>query len=154
MADLDLGPDYGYWSGWLVEDLADQKDVVFDQLEKAINDRKIPMYGNRKKDESVEVKRSTINMWFRSDTPQLEIKSEMDGVVKGWLCVQDYGTSLWISFRVEKQKNIFENWAKSMAWSAFRLTLEGVVSDALANLHEGRSIERVYDEAAPRIKSG
>ena len=36
-----------HWVGWLVDNLGHRNDEVFAHLERAINNRNIPMYGNR-----------------------------------------------------------------------------------------------------------
>mgnify|MGYP001331695380 CR=1 FL=1 len=75
------------------------------------------MYGNRDKTGDVEVKIGKTNMWWRGDTPELSIKSELDGTVRAYIVIQDYGTSLWVAIRLRREEDL--NWEKSMAWSAF-----------------------------------
>ena len=52
----------GYWRGWLVDDLGSQKEAVLRKIEGEINDRSIPMYGNRDKDQGVTVESGTVDM--------------------------------------------------------------------------------------------
>ena len=101
----------GYWRGWLIDDLGAQKNEMLNTIEQAIHDRKIPMYGNRDKDEGVEVVSGTVDMWWRGDTPQLSVKSEMDGAVKASVATQDYGTSLWVHVWFERK-----DWRKIISY--------------------------------------
>ena len=93
----------GYWRGWLIDDLGPQKIAVLGKIEQAINERRIPMYGNRDKDRGVKVESGTVDMWWRNDTPELTIISEMDGTVKASVATQDYGTSLWVHVWLERK---------------------------------------------------
>ena len=98
MANLD-----GYWIGWLVDGYANQTSTVLDQIQEEIESRKIPMFGNRDKDEGIEVKRQEVDMWWRKDTPELFVSSKMDGVVSGSVATQDYGKSLWVHVWLERK---------------------------------------------------
>ena len=118
------------------------------KIEQAINERRIPMYGNRDKDQGVKIKSGTVNMWWRSDTPELKITSEMDGTVKASVATQDYGTSLWVHVWVERkdEKMFFgDNWAKRMHWAAFQLALETTVKQAVHKIAEDHNVLDVFD---------
>jgi len=146
----------GYWRGWLIDDLGSQKVEVLEQIEKAINDRRIPMYGNRDKDEGVTVKSGTVDMWWRQDTPQLAITSEMDGTVKASVATQDYGNSLWIHVWLERkdEKMFFgDNWAKRMHWAAFQESLERVVNEVVHDIAGNKIVMDVFDPR-DKIRSG
>ena len=132
-----------YWIGWLIDNLGHKNDEVFAHLEQAIHNRNIPMYGNRGKEDSVSVTTSNVDMWWRRDTKQLTVTSEMDGTVVAKVITQDYGTSLWASVLLERDER--DNWAKSMAWAAFQITLKGVVRDAIAEVAGGNAIIDVAD---------
>ena len=138
----------GYWRGWLIDNLGAQKSAVLAAIEQAIHDRRIPMYGNRDKDQGVEIKSGTVNMWWRSDTPELTITSEMDGTVNASVATQDYGTSLWVHVWVERkdEKMFFgDNWAKRMHWAAFQLALETTVKKAVHDIAKDHNVLDVFD---------
>ena len=101
------------------------------------------MYGNRGREDSVSVTTSNVDMWWRRDTKQLTVTSEMDGTVVAKVITQDYGTSLWASVLLERDER--DNWAKSMAWAAFRETLDRVVQDAMAEVAGDNEIIAVAD---------
>ena len=143
MANLD-----GYWIGWLVDGYAEQSSTVLDQIQEEIESRKIPMFGNRDKDEGIEVKRGEVDMWWRRDTPELFVSSKMDGVVSGSVATQDYGRSLWVHVWLErKDKKMFfgDNWAKRMHWAAFQKTLVRTVEQALHKIAGEDAITEVLD---------
>jgi hypothetical protein len=131
------------WVGWLIDDLGDRRDEVVEQLKEAINKRNIPMYGNRDKTEKVEVKIGKANMWFRNDTPQLSVTSEMDGTVTAHIVVQDYGTSLWVAVTLRRGDR--DNWAKSMGWSAFKVTLDRIIEETIIEIAGNNQITDVAD---------
>ncbi|MCL0042937.1 hypothetical protein M1N17_00635 [Dehalococcoidia bacterium] len=140
----------GYWHGWIIDNLGSERVAVLDKIEQAINDKNIPMHGNRDKDKGVEVKSGKVDMWWRRDTPELKIKSEMDGVVNARVATQDYGTSLWVHVWLERkdEKMFFgDNWAKRMHWAAFQLTLERTVRE---ELHKIAGENAILDVADPR----
>ena len=112
------------------------------------------MYGNRGKDNGVKVESGTVDMWWRDDTPQLTITSEMDGVVKATVATQDYGTSLWVHVWLErKDEKMFrgDNWAKRMHWAAFQISLERTVSEAVKKIAGDNYVLDVFD---PRERDG
>ena len=144
----------GYWRGWLVDDLGSDKVAVLGKIEQAINEKRIPMYGNRDKDQGVKVESGVVDMWWRKDTPQLTITSEMEGTVKATVSTQDYGTSLWIHVWLErKDEKMFmgDNWAKRMHWAAFQISLERTVAKVVENL---ASTNNVIDVRDPRDQHG
>ena len=67
----------------------------------------------------------------------------MDGTVIANIITQDYGTSLWVAVLLERDER--DNWAKSMAWAAFQITLKRVVRDAIAEVAGGNAIIDVAD---------
>lgn len=138
----------GYWRGWLIDNLGPQKSAVLAAIEQAIHDRCIPMYGNRDRDQGVNVASGTVDMWWRNDTPQLTITSEMDGMVKATVATQDYGTSLWVHVWVErKDEKMFlgDNWAKQMHWAAFQKTLRRTVGEAVHKIAGENYVDDVFN---------
>ena len=138
-----------YWVGWLIDNLGHRNDEVFAHLEQAIHNRNIPMYGNRDRDSSVSVVTNNVDMWWRRGSKQLTVTSEMDGTVVAKVITQDYGTSLWVAILLERDER--DNWAKSMAWAAFRETLARVVQDAMVEVAGDNEIIAVAD---PRSSNG
>ena len=132
-----------HWVGWLIDNLGHKNDEVFAHLERAINNRNIPMYGNRDREGSVSVVTSNVDMWWRRGSEQLTVTSEMDGTVIANVITQDYGTSLWVAVLLERDER--DNWAKSMAWAAFRGTLDRVVRDAIFEVAGDNAIIDVAD---------
>lgn len=135
-----------HWIGWLIDDFADRSNEVYVYLQEAIVKRNIPMYGNRNKKGSVEIKPGTTDMWWRNDTPQISVTSELDGTVRAHIVVQDYGNSLWVAVRLERDER--DNWAKSMAWSAFQSTLDRVIREAIREVAGEHKITDVPSPAA------
>lgn len=141
-----------FWIGWLVDGLGHRNDEIFTRLEQAIHNRNIPMHGNRGREESVSVSTGEVDMWWRRDSKQLTVTSELDGKVIAKVVSQDYGTSLWVAILFEMKAGDFgENWAKSMAWAAFQETLERVVREAIVEVAGDNTITNVSD---PRKSNG
>ena len=105
--------------------------------------RNIPMYGNRDREGSVSVVTRGVDMWWRRGSKQLIVTSEMDGTVIANVITQDYGTSLWVAILLEREER--DNWAKSMAWAAFRGTLDRVVRYAIIEVAGDNAIIDVAD---------
>ena len=139
-----------HWVGWLIDNLGDRKDEVVDQLKEAIDKRNIPMYGKRDKAGNVEIKIGVDNMWWRNDTRRLAVTSEMDGTVTAYIVVQDYGTSLWVAVTLRRGDR--DNAAKSMAWSAFKVTLDRVIKETIIEIAGNNQITDVADPRPPDSK--
>jgi hypothetical protein len=135
--------NYSYWTGWLIDDLGSHTDEVFDKLAEAIDNKQIPMFGNRKIVSSVLVTAGTYSMWWRNDTPCLTVKSQMDGTVEARVLVQDYGKGLWVCVVVQEEEK--RNWAKAMAFLAFYRTLSRTVEEVVNTVAEGHVVQAFHE---------
>ena len=136
-----------YWVAWLVDGEGGQlkrAGEALDLIETEINNRRIPRIGNRQDDEGISVERSTVDMWWRTQTPTLEMKSEMDGDVEAQVAVQDYGSSLYVYLMLTGVE-WDAKWAKRMHFQAFRWSLIRSVEDALDQLPGNPKISNVED---------
>jgi hypothetical protein len=136
-----------YWVAWLVDGEGGQLKRAaesLDLIEAEIKNRRIPRTGDRAIDEGIPVNRITVNMWWRSDTPALHMKSEMDGDVVAHVAVQDYGSSLYVYLKLLGA--VWDaNWAKRMHFQAFRSSLTRAVEDALGQLPGNPKISNIED---------
>jgi hypothetical protein len=136
-----------YWLAWLVDGEGGQIKRAaesLDLIEAEIKNRRIPRTGDRARDEGIPVNRITVNMWWRSDTPALHMKSEMDGDVVAHVAVQDYGSSLYV-YLMLLGVEWDANWAKRMHFQAFRWSLTRAVEDALGQLPGNSKISNIED---------
>jgi hypothetical protein len=133
------------WVGWLTDDLGHRNDEVFAHIEQAIHSRKIPMHGQRDRTDSVKIETNNVDMWWRRDSKQLKVTSEMDGKVIANIISQDYGTSLWVGVTHERQTGDLGYWAKGMAGAAFRSTIERVIKEAIFEIAGDNTVTDVAD---------
>ena len=140
-----------YWIGWLIDNLGHRNDEIFAHLEQAIHNRNIPMYGHRDRDDTVSVSTDDVNMWWRRNSKQLTVTSEVDGTAVAKVISQDYGTSLWVAVLIERSSDGIDNWAKAMAGTAFHVTIERVVREAIIEVAGDNTITDVPD---PRASNG
>jgi hypothetical protein len=136
-----------YWVAWLVDGEGGQLKRAADSLdliEAEIKNRRIPFTGDRGRDEGISVKRSTVNMWWRRDTPSLTMWSSMDGNVNAEVAVQDYGSSLYVYLMLSGVQ-WDANWAKRMHFQAFRWSLSRAVEDALDQLPGNPKVSNIQD---------
>jgi len=133
-----------YWVAWLVNGAGKHAGEALNLIETEINNRQIPEVGNRERDEGISVKKSTVNMWWRSSTPALKMKSRMDGDVEAEIAAQDYGSSLYVYLMIKGVK-WDEGWAKRMHFQAFRWSLNSAVEDALDRLPDNPTVSIIKD---------
>jgi hypothetical protein len=133
------------WAGWLIDNLGHRNDEVFAHIEQAIHSRKIPMHGQRDRTDSVKIETNNVDMWWRRDSKQLKVTSEMDGKVIANIISQDYGTSLFVGLHVERQDGDYDNWAKQMAGGAFKSTIKRVIAEAISEIAADNTVTDVVD---------
>ncbi len=136
-----------YWVAWLVEGEGGQMKRAADSLdliEAEIKKRRIPFTGDRARDEGITLKRITVDMWWRRDTPALYMRSHMDGSVNAEVAVQDYGSSLYVYLMLSGVE-WDANWAKRMHFQAFRMSLNRAVEDALDQLPGNPKVSNIQD---------
>ena len=75
----------------------------------------------------------------------------MDGTVRAYIVVQDYGTSLWVAVMLRRGDR--DNAAKGMAWSAFKVTLDRVIKETIVEVAGNNQITDVADPRPPDSKS-
>ena len=141
-----------YWIGWLIDNLGHRNEEIFAHLEQAIHNRNIPKWGHRDRDDTVSVSTDNVNMWWRRDSKQLTVTSEVDGTAVAKIISQDYGTSLWVAVMLERNTDTgIDNWAKAMSGTAFNMTIRRVINEAIIEVAGDNTITDVPD---PRTSNG
>ncbi|MFN0146540.1 MAG: hypothetical protein ACKVT1_08525 [Dehalococcoidia bacterium] len=124
------------WTGWLIDQLGGREEEVCAALATALEVRNIP---------KCKVRVGTVNMWWRRDSRCIDVTSNMDGDITVTVHVQEYGTSLFVGRAVATWKQ--RNYYKRMASSAFLLTVDGCIEEALEVIAGRASMHSLKDAA-------
>jgi len=132
---MPLGNDKEkYWTGWLIEGLGGKEAEFTSALEDTIQERRIP---------SSEVKRGTLNMWWRRDSRYIDVTSKMDGTITTTIHVQEYGSSLFVGRAAESYKQT--NYYKRMAAAAFLETIDRCIVETFRSMVAEGEIRTISD---------
>lgn len=117
---LQNNPNYE-WNGYLIESFAGNSQSLLTNLQAALTNRKLPQ---------VTIKPARVNMWWRADSPCLDITSTIDGSVMCTVHMMDYGTSMFIGVASAAVSGL-GNYYKRMAAAAFLETVDRCVNEAI-----------------------
>lgn len=127
------------WIGYLVDGAGAQSSAFMDALKQELDQRELP---------KVEMNRKSINMWWRSDSQCLDVRSKIDGEVLATVHAMDYGTALFVGIAFAAVKTL-GNYYKRMASVAFLETIDRCVIAAFATIAKGKQVRSI--EAASKF---
>jgi hypothetical protein len=117
---LQNNPNYE-WNGHLIENFAGNAQPLFTNLQTVLANRNLPQ---------VTAKPARVNMWWRADSPCLDITSSIDGSVMCPIHTMDYGMSMFIGVASAPVSGL-GNYYKRMAAAAFLETVDRCMNEAI-----------------------
>jgi hypothetical protein len=82
-------------------------------------------------------------MWWRKDSPYIDVTSTLDGSITSTIHMQEYGTSLWVGRALESSSQW--NYYKRMAASAFIETIDRCIRETTLTMVDTDAIHSVED---------
>lgn len=139
---MPLGNDANKeWNGYLVEGLAGSGPAFLRYLQERLAAHNLP---------KVRSNPATVNMWWRKDSPCLDIYSEIDGMVMVTVHAMDYGTGLFVGVAYVAVSSL-GNYYKRMAATAFLTALDNCLTEAVELTAEGASQEKPVLQAIGKV---
>jgi hypothetical protein len=89
------------------------------------------------------IKSTKTNMWFRSDTPCLDIVSTLDGACTYTIVATDYGPDLWVGWNKNTRN---ENNYKAMASFCLTIKIKQIIIKAINSTATGLNRNVSYTE--------
>lgn len=109
------------WNGYLVDGMQGRAPEFLKMLAAALQERSLPR---------VAVTPAKVNMWWRDESPCLDVRSSIDGDVQCTVHAMDYGTSLFVGVAFAPVSKL-GNYYKRMAAVAFLESIDRCLDAAL-----------------------